>query len=283
LHSICNATTPLELRRDGAIALVALAHPPVNALSHALRAALVETFRAFNDDAKIEAVVLHGAGNGFCAGGDRTEFGTAAAIERPTLSRDVLAAIEACAKPVIAALHGYAVGGGLELALACDARVAVAGTRIGLPEVPIGLFPLSGSQRLPRLIGIETAAELMLAGRLFVPEESFAAPLFARIVPATDELVPLALQVARATAASRPLRVRDRPFPDPDPRSALRSVLQRHPQSSCTASQWALLQALSAAVEAPDFQRGLDRAQDLFDALGGNRRPLQAEQSGIRS
>jgi 3-hydroxyacyl-CoA dehydrogenase len=273
----------LQFRREGGIAVVALAHPPVNALSHAVRVALVETFTSLSDDAAIEAVVLHGAGNGFCAGGDRTEFGTPAAIERPTLSRDVLAAIEACAKPVVAAMHGYALGGGLELALACDARVAVAGTRMGLPEVPIGLFPLSGSQRLPRLIGIETAAELMLAGKSFVPEEPFAAPLFERTVSAADELVPAALQVARATAAIRPIRVRDRPFPDPDPHFALRRVLQRHPQSSCTAAQWAVLQALSAAVESSDFETGLERAQVLFDALGGNRRPLQTARPGMPS
>ncbi len=265
----------LEHRREGTVAVVAMTHPPVNALSHALREALCATFLAFKCDASVDAVVLCGSGGGFCAGADRTEFGTPDASRRPTLSRDVLGAIETCGKPVVAALRGFAVGGGLELALACDARVAVAGTRIGLPEVKIGVFPLSGTQRLPRLLGMGKAAELMLEGGLHTAESDETSRAFDRIVTSQEDLLPVALRVARTAVASRPLRVRDRPFPDRDPRAELQRVLQRYPQASRTAPQVALVAAFTAAIEAPDFQSGLDRAQDLFDALGGNRRALR--------
>src|SRR5512144_1435693 len=111
----------VEHHRDGAIAVLTLAHAPVNALNLALRRALYDFFTTVRSDASVAAIVVQGAGKGFCAGGDRTEFGTPDANARPTLSRDVLDVIERCGKPVVAALHGFAVGGGFELALACSA------------------------------------------------------------------------------------------------------------------------------------------------------------------
>ena len=262
----------LEHRRDWMVAVITLAHPPVNALNLALRQALYDFFGAARTDASIEAVVVHGAGGGFCAGGDRKEFGTPSANECPTLSRDVLDAIERCGKPVIAALHGYAMGGGLELALACAARVVVADTRVALPEVSIGVFPLSATQRLPRLIGVARASEFMLAGAVRAASDSSLTACFDRIVPSQDELLQVALEAAREAIAAPPVPVRERPIPG-DPIAELRRVLERHSGDALSPAARALLRAVSAAVEAPNFQAGLDRAQALFDELGGTRRP----------
>jgi 3-hydroxyacyl-CoA dehydrogenase len=270
--SLYSSRMVLEHRRDGTVAVITLAHPPANALSLALRRALLDFFVAARTDAGIQAIVVRGAGKGFCAGGDRTEFGTPNANERPTLSRDVLDAIERCGKPVVAALHGYAMGGGLELALACGARVAVADTRVALPEVTIGVFPLSATQRLPRVIGVARAAALMLSGASVAASDPAIAGCFDRIVPSGDELLQAALQVAQACVAAPPVLLRARPITD-DPVAELQSLLERHAEKELTPAQKALLQALRAAVEAASFQAGLARAQALFDELGGTRRP----------
>ena len=260
----------IEHRREGPVAVLTLALPPVNALGLSLRRALHSAFSTLRrDDAR--AAVIVGGGNGFSAGGDRTEFGKPAATARPTLSRDVLDAIEHCGKPVVAALHGFAIGGGLELALACGVRVAVADTRIGLPEVGLGRFPLSGSQRLPRLLGIARAAEWMLRAETMAAGHPDATPLFDRVVDGREALLPVALELARSALVTAPLPVRNRPFPDSDPSLALRAVERRYPEEQRTAAQQALLAALRAAVEAREFQSGLDRAQALFDELVSGR------------
>jgi enoyl-CoA hydratase len=258
-------------RRDGTVAVITLAHPPVNALSLALRRALFDFFVAARWEVSIEAVIVHGAGRGFCAGGDLTEFGTPDANERPTLSRDVLDAVERCGKPVVAALHGFAMGGGLELALACAARVAVAGTRVGTPEVDIGVFPLSATQRLPRVIGVARAAKFMLAGASVAASDPAIADCFDRIVSGEDGLLQAALELARACVAAPPVLLRARPIPG-DPAAELQLVLERYEGKTLSPAQQALLQAVRAAVEATSFQSGLDQAQVLFDELGGTRR-----------
>jgi 3-hydroxyacyl-CoA dehydrogenase len=258
-------------RRDGVVLLV-LANPPVNALGIGLRRALADAFTALSTDATAQAVVLCGSGSGFSAGGDRGEFGTPAAAARPTLSRDVLTAVENCGKPVIAALHGFAVGGGLELALACHARIAVADTRVGLPEVSLGLIPLSGTQRLPRLVGLRLAAELMFGAARLEARALAATALFDQIVGQREDLLPAAVQLAQDALVTRPVRVRDRPIPDRDPRTELKRLRGLYRPAECTEAQRALLAALAVAVESADFQSGLDRAQQLFDALNSGER-----------
>jgi 3-hydroxyacyl-CoA dehydrogenase len=270
-HSLYSRPMILQFRREAGIAIVTLAQPPVNALSLALRTALVETFSSLSNDPGVKAVVLHGAGTGFCAGGDRSEFGTPAATQRPTLSRDVLQVVEKCGRPVVAAMHGYAVGGGLELALACDARVAAAGTRIGMPEIKIGVTPLSGTQRLPRLLGVEMAAEMMLDGTVLPVESPALAPMFEHVVSSGEELLAAAIDVARTAITRRPVPVRDRPFVDQDPRAALHVLLERHPLDEQDPPVRAILESVAAAVTSPTFDAGLERAQQIFDALGATR------------
>src|SRR5438132_8550511 len=152
----------VDLRRDGDVAVVTADNPPVNALKHEVRAGLTEALMQARDDGAVKAVVIACAGRTFFAGADITEFGKPP--QTPSL-HDVIAAIEAMPKPVVAALHGTALGGGFELALACHFRVAAPGARVGLPEVKLGLLPgAGGTQRLPRLVGPEKALQMIVTG-----------------------------------------------------------------------------------------------------------------------
>ena len=144
------------------IALVTIDNPPVNALSQAVRAALVDMVAASADDTNIDAVVIACAGRTFIAGADLREFGKPST--KPFLTQ-VVDAIEASAKPVVAAIHGTALGGGLEVAMACHYRVAAPGAQFGLPEVKLGLMPgARGTQHLPRLIGADAALPMIALG-----------------------------------------------------------------------------------------------------------------------
>ncbi len=148
-----------KLERRGDVALIAMDNPPVNALGHALRAGLLAALQAVGD-AKL--VVLYGTARAFSGGADITEFGKPRA--EPSLN-DVIAFIENLAVPVVAAIQGVALGGGLELALGCHARVAWDGARMGLPEVKLGLLPGGGgTQRLPRVAGVENALQMIVTG-----------------------------------------------------------------------------------------------------------------------
>lgn len=151
----------VEFRDD--LAIITIDNPPVNAISHAVRSGLVAAMEAVDGNDQTKAAVLACAGRTFCAGSDIREF------DKPPLSPllwEVIARIESSGKPVIAALHGTALGGGLELAMGCHYRVAVSDGRVGLPEVTLGLLPgATGTQRLPRLIGAEQALDMMVTGR----------------------------------------------------------------------------------------------------------------------
>ncbi|MEM1314973.1 MAG: 3-hydroxyacyl-CoA dehydrogenase NAD-binding domain-containing protein [Pseudomonadota bacterium] len=167
--------------RDGDIAVVTINNPPVNALSHAVRQGIQDGVRAFMADADAKALVLHCEGRTFLAGADISEFGKPP--KEPGLSA-LCAEIEDCSKPVIAALHGTPLGGGLEVALGAHYRVAQKGTRVGLPEVLLGILPgAGGTQRLPRVAGAENALEMITTGRHVPAEEA----LSKGIVDAIDE------------------------------------------------------------------------------------------------
>src|SRR5690606_38769605 len=147
----------------GRVLLVTIDNPPVNALSAAVRAGLLAAIQAAATDSQVGAVVLAGRGRNFIAGADIREFGKPAVS--PSLP-EVCDALESSEKPVIAAIAGAALGGGLEVAMAAHFRVAVPGAKLGLPEVALGLLPgAGGTQRLPRLIGAKAALDIMLSGR----------------------------------------------------------------------------------------------------------------------
>lgn len=169
----------LRLERCGHILIATIDNPPVNAVGIGVRTGLLAALRWAQTDAEIHAVLLLGAGNHFAAGADIREFNQP---RQPPLLRDVCQQIEACNKPVIAAIAGNALGGGLEIAMAAHYRLAVRGSQLGLPEVKLGLLPgAGGTQRSVRLIGVEAALELMLSGRPLSAEQALQLGLVDRM------------------------------------------------------------------------------------------------------
>jgi 3-hydroxyacyl-CoA dehydrogenase len=195
-----------ELRGD--IAVIALNNPPVNGLGYETRVGIVEGLsRALADD-NVKAIVVTGAGKAFSGGADIREFGSPKATAEPNLL-SVIAALEASPKATVAAVHSVAMGGGLELALGCNYRIASAGAQIALPEVKIGLIPgAGGTQRLPRVLGVETALNMIVSGEPVKSEVLAKLPgqkLFDRIVE--GDVVDAAVAFAREKADVRPLPV----------------------------------------------------------------------------
>jgi 3-hydroxyacyl-CoA dehydrogenase len=205
----------------GQVAVLAFQSPPVNSLGLGLRQEIFTALERACSDAAVRAIVLIGGGGTFCAGADIRELGKPD-MERAPNFWHINKLLDAAPKPVVAAIEGVALGGGLELAMACHYRVALDTAKVGLPEVKLGLLPgAGGTQRLPRLIGVEGALNVMLGGEP-LPAKMFAkAPLFDRVV-AVDLLgaaVQLAEEAAATAAASpgKPLpRVRDRKVREPN-------------------------------------------------------------------
>lgn len=155
-------TALVEMNRDGDVAVILVDNFPVNALSHAVRSGLAEHLQAARDDADIKAVMIACKGRTFIAGADITEFGKPP--QSPGL-HEVLALLDEIGKPTVAAIHGTALGGGLEVALICHLRVVSESAKLGLPEVKLGILPgAGGTQRLPRLIGAEDALKMIVTG-----------------------------------------------------------------------------------------------------------------------
>lgn len=174
--------SPVTWERRDSIALVTVDRPPVNALSHAVREGIVQCLGEIEADEGLDAVVLHCAGRTFVAGADISEFGTPKTLLEPTL-RDVCARLDQYPLPVVAALHGTALGGGLELALSCQYRVADAGAKVGLPEVKLGLLPgAGGTQRLPRAAGVEAALDMIVSGKPVGAEKALALGIVDRLI-----------------------------------------------------------------------------------------------------
>lgn len=150
----------------GAVAVIAIDSPPVNGLGHVVRKGLVKCLTDALANDEVAAIVVHGGGKMFSAGADIKEFGSELAFTAPLLT-EVINMIEAAGKPVVAAIHGVAAGGGLELALGCHYRLAATDARLGLPEVTLGIIPgAGGTQRLPRLVGVPAALDLIVQGKL---------------------------------------------------------------------------------------------------------------------
>ncbi len=194
---------------DGQVAVITLDNPPVNGLGHALRSGIVQGLDAAQADVNIQAIVLIGSPKAFSGGADIREFNTPKATAEPML-RTVIRALEDCVKPVIAAIGGVAMGGGLELALGCHYRVAAPGAQIALPEVNLGILPgAGGTQRLPRLLGVEAALNMIVSGKTIPSEQFKGTPLLDELVE--GDLLAGALAYARKVVAEKlPLkRVRD--------------------------------------------------------------------------
>jgi 3-hydroxyacyl-CoA dehydrogenase len=256
-------STLYELRGD--VAVVKLSNPPVNGLSHALRTHIVGAVDAAAADAKVKAIVLIGSEQAFSGGADIREFNTPKAFAEPNLAT-TLNAVEGSHKPVVAAISGACMGGGLELALSCHYRVALADASIALPEVKLGLLPgAGGTQRLPRVVGVETALNMIVSGEAIPAKKLESTQLFDRVVDAN--LLEAAVEVATA-AASKPLKkVRDIKIDYPKAeaffqfaRNTVGAMSKNYPApKKC-------IDAVAAAVSKP-FDEGIAVEQAFFQEL----------------
>ena len=195
----------VTFERHEDVALLRLTNPPVNGLSFAMRAALGERVAEALADEAVKALVIAGADRMFCGGADIREFSAPPPPGAAHLPA-ILDAIEASPKPVVAAIHGVAAGGGMEVALACHVRLAAPDTRLGLPEVTLGILPgAGGTQRMPRLIGVEKALDVIVGGKLYPVEQAVALGFVDECVE--GDLVETAIARARRLAADGvPLR-----------------------------------------------------------------------------
>ncbi|MDR3481250.1 MAG: 3-hydroxyacyl-CoA dehydrogenase NAD-binding domain-containing protein [Burkholderiaceae bacterium] len=197
-----------EYQINGAVAVITLNNPPVNGLGHATRSAIVDGMqKALADDA-VKAIIITGAGTAFSGGADIKEFNSPKALAEPNL-HTVINVVENSTKPVIAAIHTVCMGGGLELAMGCNYRVAVAGAQIALPEVKLGILPgAGGTQRLPRVLGLEMALNMIVSGNPVASEKLAGTALFNELIE--GDLMQGALAFANKVADVRPLpKVRD--------------------------------------------------------------------------
>jgi 3-hydroxyacyl-CoA dehydrogenase len=196
-------TSPISTRKHGDVLIVLSNNPPVNALGHAVRQGLVAAIDEAEADDSVKAVVIACEGQTFFAGADVSEFGTPKAFEQPVLPQ-VVDRIESCTKPVVAAIHGTALGGGLEVALSCHYRVALPSAKLGTPEVKLGLLPgAGGTQRLPRVAGVRKALEMCATGNPIGAKDGFACGLIDRLIE--GDLIPHAVGYAEEVRDVRPL------------------------------------------------------------------------------
>ena len=260
-----------DYQLHGVVALITLNNPPVNGLGYETRVALMGALAHALADAAVQAIVITGAGKAFCGGADIREFDTPAAFQEPNL-HTVIAALEQSTKPVVAAIHGTVMGGGLELALACHYRVAAAGTQVALPEVKLGLLPgAGGTQRLPRVIGVEPALNMIVSGEAVTSERLAAIPgqsLFQRLSASADALLDEAIAFARTVAAVRPLPL-VRALPSSHPQGDAYFQFVRNMLGLSTKNLPAPLQCVDAvqAATRQAFDAGLATEQAIFARL----------------
>ncbi|PRX30129.1 short chain enoyl-CoA hydratase /3-hydroxyacyl-CoA dehydrogenase [Paraburkholderia sp. BL18I3N2] len=252
-----------ELR--GKVLLVTIDHAPVNALSADVRRGLLAAIEAADADKAVEAVLIVGAGRNFIAGADIREFGKPPV---PPSLPDVCNHIEACTKPVVAAIHGAALGGGLEVALAAHYRVAVDGAKLGLPEVQLGLLPgAGGTQRTPRLIGAQAALDLILSGRHASAKEALAFGLIDRLGSSDDILAEGLAYVHELLAAHAPVRRTRDAAALSDRAASLAAVATARAETAKKSrglfSPLKIVDAVEAAIEQP-FDEGLRVERKLF-------------------
>ncbi len=256
---------PVRLETQNGVGVIVVDNPPVNALGPGVPEGIIACVQEANADPAVRAIVLIGAGRSFIAGADIRQFGTAR--KRLPIGGRAYDALDGSAKPVVAAIHGYALGGGLEIALACSYRIAVASAKVGLPEVLIGILPGGGgTQRLPRLIGAKAALDMILTGRHVPAPEALRLGILDRVLPADADLRAEAVAFALSVAAEQPPRVRDKVSPalEPSVFEAARASIARRARNQIAPRN------CIAAVEAActlSFAEGERREQALFAEL----------------
>jgi len=256
--------SPVHIRLDGEVLVVTIDNPPVNALRQAVRAGLQEAVERLERDAAARAMLIVGQGKAFIAGADAREFGKPP--QAPFLP-EVLNRMEAGAKPVVAAIHGPALGGGLEVAMATHYRLALPGAKLGLPEVNLGLLPgAGGTQRSPRLMGALPAAELMLSGKHLSAKAALAAGLVDKLVEGDDPEAAGLAYVRELLARGAPVR-RTCDLAVADQAAALAALdqlaLDTAKKTRGLFSPGKIIDCVKAAVQLP-FAEGVKRERELF-------------------
>ncbi len=261
------AATPesvVTTARAGAILVVTVNNPPVNALGVAVRQGLAAAMAQAQADSAVAGVLLVGAGKAFIAGADIREFGKPA---MPPSLPEVCRAIEDCTKPVVAVLHGAALGGGLEVALSAHYRLALPAAKLGLPEVSLGLLPGSGgTQRAPRLMGVKAATEMMLSGKHLSAKAALAAGLVDKLVEGDDARAAGLAYINELLAQKAPVR-RTRDIAIADPVAALADLellkAETAKKTRGLFSPLKIIECVQAAVQLP-FDEGMARERALF-------------------
>ena len=253
-----------SLEREGAVGITTIDNPPVNAMSPGVPGAILARLAEAQADDAVAAVVLRGAGKGALAGADIRSFGKPWPEGEPTL-RDVIAAIERSAKPVIATLAGYWLGGGLELALSCHYRVASRKTQVGQPEVALGFPPgAGGTQRLPRLAGVDAALAMIVSGKPIDAPEAAEKGILDRVID--GDLLDGAVAFAEERIAAGPphalARERTPALKDPDVFAATRKRLERRARGQ--RAPVACLECVEAALTLP-FDEGIRKERAIFE------------------
>src|SRR6478735_10184544 len=247
---------------QGRIGILTVNNPPVNALAAAVRDGIKAGVEAFGADPNIDAIVLIGGGRTFIAGADIREFGkppSGASLN------DVIATMENCPKILVAALHGTPLGGGLETALGAHYRVALPSTRVGLPEVHLGLLPgAGGTQRLPRLTGAKYALDAIISGRHIPAPEAKSKGIVDALVEGDDLLAGAVAHAQMLVAQNAPRRrVRDltATLESPDLFKETEKAIARRARGF--KAPWSIIKCVQAAVELP-FDEGIKRERELF-------------------
>ncbi len=256
----------VRLTLDGDIAVITIDNPPVNALSPGIPEGIQTLLNEAAQDGRVRAIVVIGAGQTFIAGADIREFAKIVSGERPRLSLyPFLLAIEDCPKPVVMAIHGAALGGGLETAMAGHYRVIAPGAQVGQPEVKLGLIPgAGGTQRLPRLVGVAKALEMCATGQSIPASEALKLGIADRLIE--GDLLDGAIGFARAVAAVPPSKTRERYERLRDAHPAL-FMMAREKARKSGRGMTAPLAAIDAVEAAAwlTFEEGCRREAELFD------------------
>jgi 3-hydroxyacyl-CoA dehydrogenase len=255
----------VRLEKDGDIGVIIVNYPPVNALGPGVSEGIIDSLNKANADPAIKAMVLIGDGRSFIAGADIRGFGTGR--KRAPIGERTYDVLDASPKPVVAAIHGYALGGGLENAMACHYRIAVPAAKVGLPEVLIGILPGGGgTQRLPRLAGAQTALEMITSGRHVPAPEAAKLGIIDEVLPEAANLRDSAVAFARKVADARPLpRVRDASVSaDPGIFDAMRKSIARKARNQ--KAPYSCIAAVEAACTL-SFDDGIRREAELFTEL----------------
>jgi 3-hydroxyacyl-CoA dehydrogenase len=255
----------VQLKKDGDIAVITINNPPVNALSPGVPEGIAAALEAINQDHAVRAAVLIGGGRTFIAGADIKEFGkiTSGEKKREIGLNPVLAKIEDCSKPVVMAIHGTALGGGLETAMAGHYRVAVPQAQVGQPEVKLGIIPgAGGTQRLPRLAGVAQAIEMCMDGNPVKAPDAARLGIIDRIID--GDLLTGAIAFAREIAGQQPRKTRERDEKLGDATAAVAAALEtaRKKYRNMLAPV-AAIHAVEAATKM-SFEEGLKEEARLF-------------------